>query len=76
MLHSEEHVDLFLNGLKVSKEIFFLDRRNLHNHDIKNGCIIVNVTMALNEDLELAHASMGDDTLTKARGAFIEWDVS
>lgn len=49
---------------------------NLHSHDIKNGCIIVNVTMVLNEDLELPHASIRMDTLSKEKGAFIEWDVS
>ena len=67
MLGSEEHANLFLNGLKVTKEIYFLDRRNLHHCIIKNGCLIVNVTMVFNEYIDFPHASIGVDTLSEAR---------
>ena len=66
LLASEEHVDLFSNGLKVPEMIAFPNRRNLHNYNIKNGSIIVNVTMVFNEYLELPHVSMGDDALSEA----------
>ena len=66
MIGSKEHFDLFLDGLKVSNVIYFPKRKNLHNHEIKNGCIVVNVTMVFSDDIELTHASMGDDTLLEA----------
>jgi hypothetical protein len=32
--------------------------------------------MVFNQDLQFSHASIGADTLSEERGAFIEWDVS
>lgn len=70
MLGYEKYVDLFSNGLNVVEMIYFLDKNNLYNNNIKIGCVIINITKVYNEDLQFPHASRGADTLSEAKGVF------
>ena len=50
-LSSQQCVDLLLNGLKFVEGISFPKRRILHNIEIHDLCISVNLTKILNVDL-------------------------
>ena len=58
-LDYQQCMELFLNGLKVSKGISLPERNILHNIDIHDGCIIINVNIALNEDHQFPYPSQG-----------------
>jgi hypothetical protein len=73
---TQQCVDLLLNGLKVAEGISFPERNFLHNININEGCIIVNVTKSLNASLPLPYRSEGADTLSEAVGGYIQWPVS
>ena len=53
LLYVEHHTDLLILGIKVLKGITFPNRNNLHNSEVKHGCVIVNVTRFLNRDISL-----------------------
>ena len=71
-LGSQQCVDLLLNGLKVVEGISFSERKILHNIDIHDGCIIINVTKVLNAYLQIPYPSEGANTLSKV-GGYIQW---
>ena len=65
MLSSKYYANFILDGLKVAEGISYLDRKQLHNNNIKHGCVVINVTNVFNEYIQFLHASKGVYTMPK-----------